>query len=633
MAWLNDDERASLGLVLEPRLQLTHKGNPGIQPLSLYSSELKGLKQLAGALDKVKTGTFASQEERTRNRYFRSLNIHGVVTGSATAPALTAESNIVLNLARADDKSADYWQRNRDAVEGPLVLAMAEKLASGHENEVHEHAKRVFWNVQLLFDLVPDVELNSALLDLDLLKILQFSNSVGIEAARYFRLSDPERTSFQAAFQKVLSTGNQAPTSPTDEIERRAKQYFQATTGNQADIRFRVAGFLTAYRNAQIKMGSRFPRLSRTLKVVNMSDNSADKATTPSVGETIGPHQLIVSGCPGSGKSFWLDELLAKHAAEVVRTQFHAETSYYDYVGSYKPVPVYESVAAGVTIKSADGADLSHGRPLISYQFVPGPFTEALVMALREPAKNVVLVIEELNRGNCAAIFGDMFQLLDRDNDGLSRYGITVSPDLRTYLSDAGVLTKDDKLHIPANLYLWATMNSADQGVFPLDTAFRRRWDFIYRGHAEPCAYPASVRRIMFGGHLYDWDDFRSSLNMKLRGLGAHEDKLIGPYFLTVEQLASPDAILNKLFLYLWDDVLRFRQDELFTKGSFAEVAESWEKAKGAPLALEIDSALVLPESSHGETAEMEVEVMGEVESEPESAAADDGDSSESAPN
>nr|WP_323778393.1 AAA family ATPase [Amylibacter sp.] len=594
MTWLTAQDTAVLGLVLEPRLDFTRKGNPGIQPLSLYSSELKGLKQLAGALEKVKNGAFASQEQRTRDRYFRSLSIHGLVTGNATAPVLTSESAIVFAVAANDDGSLDFWQRNRDAIEGPLVLAMAQKLSAGLGHEVHDHAKRVFWNSQLLFDLVPDSDITSTLADLDLLKVLQFSNSVGIEAARYFRLNDAEKTAFRAAFQKVLSTGKSAPSAPADEIEGRALQYYKASTGNQADIRFRVAGFLTAYRNAQIKMGTNFPRLNRDLKVANMTESNAETTSVAEEGsdQSIGPHQLIVSGCPGSGKSYWLEDLLSKNLANDVRTQFHAETTYYDFVGTYKPVPVFETVANGTKIKTADGKELAHGRPLISYQYVPGPFVSALVQALNDPTKNVVLVIEELNRGNCAAIFGDIFQLLDRGKDGRSRYGITASLDMHDFLFQGGVLAEGEKLRLPANLYLWATMNSADQGVFPLDSAFRRRWDFAYRGHGEPCAYPADARQIKYNGSNYDWDKFRSALNTKLGGLGIHEDKLIGPYFLTEKQLSSPDAVLNKLFLYLWDDVLRFRQDELFTVSSFSEVEKVWNNAEGTPLKFEVDLGL-----------------------------------------
>lgn len=596
MAWLTDKEKAALELVLEPRPASSSGGKAKIEPLSFYSSELKPLKQLASGLMKVQDGTFPKQEERTRNRYFRTLRIHGVVGGSADAPTLTPESQIVFSAAAGDDGSSDYWQRNRDLVEGPLVRTIAEKLAAGQGDQVQDHAKRVFWNVQFLLDVVPEAEIRVSLKDLELLALIQFMNVVGFEPARYFRLPDTEKSEFRTTFTRLLRIRDSAPANPSDEISRRAKYYCDARGGNQEDIRFRVAGFITAYLNARDAMGTRFPRLTRNLKVANMTDSSSGTVTIPTASDhaPLGPLQLIVSGCPGSGKSFWLDQQLASPGVVSVRTQFHAETSYYDFVGSYKPVPVYETLATGVTIRSAGGEELVKGRPLISYEFVPGPLVDALVKALGSPDLSVVLVIEELNRGNCAAIFGDMFQLLDRGTDGFSRYGVNLSQELRAHLIDANVLKEGETLQLPPNLYLWATMNSADQGVFPLDTAFRRRWDFIYRGHGEPCAYPDDARKIRYGGSTYDWDAFRSVLNGRLRGLKVHEDKLIGPYFLTQAQLGSADAVLNKLFLYLWDDVQRFHQDELFLDGSFAEVAETWASGNGKPLRIELDVSMAL---------------------------------------
>lgn len=591
MPWLTENDRVALEWVLEPR-PATQGASANILPLSLYSSELKALKQIAGALEKVKNGSFASQIERTKKRYFRSLRIHGLVTGSADVPTLTPESDVVFQVAANDDGTSDYWRRNRDLVEGPLVRAIAEKLASGRGDEIQEQAKRVFFNVQFLLDIVPEAELVSSLQDLDLLRHIQFMNVVGFEPARFFRLSRAEKVTFRDAFAKVLEVDSSTAAAPTAEIEQRARIYREARAGIQDDIRFRVAGFITAYLNARADMGTRFPRLTRDLKATNMSSNSTQKVATPasSSREPLGPRQLIITGCPGSGKSFWLERQLTIRNVTVIRTQFHADTSYFDFVGSYKPVPVYESVAAGVTITAADGSTFSRGRPLINYQFVPGPFLEAYVASLQSPEKDVVLVVEELNRGNCAAIFGDMFQLLDRTADGCSRYSVNASHDLRVFLSDAGVLTDGKRLHLPGNLYLWATMNSADQGVFPLDTAFRRRWDFIYRGHGEPCEYPEAQRRFAYGGRTYDWDIFRSHLNSTLRALNVHEDKLIGPYFLTPEQLASPEMVLNKLLLYLWDDVRRFHQSDLFVDHSFADVAKTWADGQGAPLRVVLDS-------------------------------------------
>ena len=211
----------------------------------------------------------------------------------------------------------------------------------------------------------------------------------------------------------------------------------------------------------------------------------------------------------------------------------------------------------------------------------------ALTRALMGPSENVVLLIEEINRGNPAAIFGDLLQLLDRDEaTGSSRYPVMASQDVTSYFSKLGY--NINTLRLPPNLYLWATMNSADQGVFPMDTAFRRRWNFIYKGYAEACKYSAERAMLRYGGEMYSWDVFRKELNLQLVNLGIHEDKLIGPYFLTEQQLADPTSVLQKLFLYIWDDVLRFRQTELFTVRSFSEVMEIWGAGNGRPLRLSL---------------------------------------------
>ena len=223
---------------------------------------------------------------------------------------------------------------------------------------------------------------------------------------------------------------------------------------------------------------------------------------------------------------------------------------------------------------------------MINYQYVPGPLVEALITATVNPSQNVVLVIEEINRANCGAVFGDVFQLLDRNKFGDSSYSIEPSPDLKGYLGTLGLREAQTELSLPRNLYIWATMNSADQGVRPIDSAFRRRWEFEYRGHTTPCEYPIDEANVTYAGDAYAWDLFRRVVNGKLTELGLHEDKLIGPYFLSLSEMADSDMILNKLLLYLWEDVLRYRQRELMDFDSFSEVIEAWQDGAGDPLGI-----------------------------------------------
>ena len=201
------------------------------------------------------------------------------------------------------------------------------------------------------------------------------------------------------------------------------------------------------------------------------------------------PYNLVVFGAPGTGKSHYLDDKRGKKKKDVIgdsdsdesyfarceRVTFYPTYSYTQFVGTYKPV--------------------LDDKKEISYKFVPGPFLRLLSEALKNPESNYLLIIEEINRANAAAVFGDMFQLLDRMSDGLSEYGISLAEDIKKWLKDdakvqpiaVGADDKDkevawngDMLRLPKNFYIWATMNSADQGVFPLDTAFKRRWEFEY---------------------------------------------------------------------------------------------------------------------------------------------------------
>ena len=479
----------------------------------------------------------------------------------------------------------------------PLFRELVTLIKKGEGSNTDEYFRQVFWNAQRFFEFVPEQEVESVLSDLDLLKYLQFINSVGFEVGRFFRLSETERESFITTLKKVYSTFATATLENDVLIEQAANEYAQAASQFQADIRYRVAGFLRAFQTVKQELGIDFPRIDKSLQFSIQPQLTTHAKTTISQDELRQkalsrvslnfPYQQIISGCPGSGKSFYIDERLKNLNCQLIRTQFHTESSYFDFIGTYKPTPVYEKISPDTLITSADGENFTLGRPAIDYRYIAGPFAKALLAAYRNPDQNVVLLIEELNRGNCAAIFGDMFQLLDRDNSGQSKYPILPNPDLATYFNQNGFPELAEKLILPANLYLWATMNSADQGVFPLDTAFRRRWDYVYKGHAEPCEYPKAHRKLKYNGKYYDWNEFRMFINKKLRALGIHEDKLVGPYFLNLNQIIDPITVLNKLFLYLWDDVLRFRQQEIFVADNFSEVSELWQDGNG--LILKID--------------------------------------------
>lgn len=593
---LNNADRLALTKVLDFRLSLTRKSTPKLLPLSLYSSELKGTAQIAGHLRMIRDEGRISDNEVARDRYFNSLRNQGLVDGSATSPKLEPLANLYLD--RLDQgANNEFWQGDGgNSVELEVIRHLALLLQKG--SPTSSAFREAWYGAQTFFDYVPEDELPAVLADREKLLFLFRINSNGWEIARYFRLDDNERKKFEEAFKKIDQA---TPAELTAPIELAAAQYKVAASKIQSDVRFRISGFLNAYNQLKSALGSAFPRLDRQLLLrsgaidaTNTTGGGSTKGTSPP-SEAVPlaprlphPHQLIVTGCPGSGKSFYIDQL-AKSADQVIRTQFHPESSFFDFVGTYKPQPVYEPFDASAPLEEGDGVVGTRGKPFIDYRYVPGPLMRGLSQALLHPDQNVVVVIEEINRGNAAAVLGDVLQLLDRQEDGQSRYEIAATPEQRTYFSSLGC--PRETIRLPSNLYLWATMNSADQGVFPLDTAFRRRWNYIYKGYSEPCAYPVEHAELRYGGQRYNWDAFRAALNEHLVSQGIHEDKLIGPYFLTVEQLTSPESILEKLFLYLWDDVLRFRQEGLFSAKSFSAVGSSWATGSGNPL-----SGLKLPD-------------------------------------
>ena len=255
------------------------------------------------------------------------------------------------------------------------------------------------------------------------------------------------------------------------------------------------------------------------------------------------PRNRILFGAPGTGKSYELKRQAEKlfEPENVERVTFHPEYSYFDFVGSYKP-------------KMEGEGDAER----IKYRFVPGPFIRILKEALAHPEQKYLLVIEEINRARVAAVFGDVFQLLDRNDDGVSEYGISPSEELKAHLK----MEDTDKLQIPANLYIWATMNSADQGVYPMDTAFKRRWNFEYQGIDEG-------REKVSGTHAEAWHSLRENINRLLQDAGVNEDKQMGPFFMSPNELKGSEAeflsaFKNKVIMYLFEDAAKHKREQVF---------------------------------------------------------------------
>lgn len=293
---------------------------------------------------------------------------------------------------------------------------------------------------------------------------------------------------------------------------------------------------------------------SRYLKSLHSTQDDAPIESTQaqsSIHSHLDSYQVIYFGAPGTGKSYEVNSKLKKtRVAEenIFRTTFHPDSDYASFVGCYKPV--------------MEGNE-------IKYEFTPQAFTDAYVQAWKNKAANqpVYLVIDEINRGNCAQIFGDLFQLLDRQNDGSSTYGIKADKDLAHYLEKE--LGQDHEgikgrvLRLPPNLYIMATMNTSDQSLFPMDSAFKRRWDWEY----VPIKYSEPVSgsfKITIDGKKYLWVNFLKKVNEKICEITSSEDKQMGNFFIT--RSVNEEEFKSKIMSYLWHEVCK---DEYGTQGNF----------------------------------------------------------------
>lgn len=298
------------------------------------------------------------------------------------------------------------------------------------------------------------------------------------------------------------------------------------------------------------------------------------------------PLQQIFYGAPGTGKSHAINELTA--GKDVIRTTFHPDTDYSTFVGAYKPttksVPVTTVIGTNaVPVKDENDKKMMEDK--IVYEYVSQAFLQAYVAAWRkycdvqagEESMDEFLVIEEINRGNCAQIFGDLFQLLDRGDEGFSEYPIKADSDMKKLLEHEfkglEIKNKDsinalfkggkdivaevlagDVLLLPNNLYIWATMNTSDQSLFPIDSAFKRRWDWNY----VPISDAGKKWMIEVNGAQYDWWKFLEAINDKVYHATYSEDKKLGYFFCKAKDgVISADKFVSKVIFYLWNDVFK----------------------------------------------------------------------------
>lgn len=272
----------------------------------------------------------------------------------------------------------------------------------------------------------------------------------------------------------------------------------------------------------------------------------------------------LVFGAPGTGKSHLLDEDTNWHfkSNNIKRITFHKSMSNGQFVGAYKPRPN------------------KNNRDLITYEFVPGVFTKQLIRALRYPLEDFLVIIEELNRADAQAVFGDVFQLLDRKDSGESKYAIAMPEEMYDYVADNNLDL--DGLILPSNFYIWATMNTADQGVQPIDSAFTRRFDdyeYISINNNEEVI--SNYQVTINGIGTVNWNIFRKELNNKLLELNVKEDKLIGTFFIKEKALTDSnvfqEVFKNKLVFYLAENIFKHKKTKLFVEKSYNKIIEAYD--------------------------------------------------------
>lgn len=349
------------------------------------------------------------------------------------------------------------------------------------------------------------------------------------------------------------------------------------------------------YKPSEVKLLSSSPILYYII------EREGDKTSRQEQNNSIA-FQQIFYGAPGTGKSHAIKVQTeeAEREKRVVRMTFHPDSDYSTFVGAYKPTTTEETLMTVIGTKATpvenpDGSIRKENR--IIYEFVPQAFLQAYVAAWVEmvkaanegrETKNEYLVIEEINRGNCAQIFGDFFQLLDRNDDGFSDYCISPDQDIRNYLNKefSQLLTtgeienctlayavdvlSGEKMMLPNNLYIWATMNTSDQSLFPIDSAFKRRWDWQYVPIEEGTENDVPLKwNIMVKGKRFDWWQFLQAINNKVGDVTSSEDKKLGYFFCKADSdgIISAAKFVGKVLFYLWNDVFKDfgEEDNVFT--------------------------------------------------------------------
>ena len=342
-------------------------------------------------------------------------------------------------------------------------------------------------------------------------------------------------------------------------IKNQSELYFSAVVVNPSSP--------MVYSNS-IKSKNR----SEEWKALIPSEEETESGKKNGISDTL---QQIFYGAPGTGKSNTIKCEVDQNDLPRVRTTFHPDSDYSTFVGAYKPtsveVPMMTMIGTkAVPAENPDGTPRKEKK--IVYEFVPQAFLKAYTGAWKNQDEPFFLIIEEINRGNCAQIFGDLFQLLDRnDETGLSDYPISPDEDIQKFLltdkkygfaalTDAQKASIPEEVQsgelmiLPKNLHIWATMNTSDQSLFPIDSAFKRRWDWQYM----PISDGKKGWQIKANGKRYDWWEFLKKMNDKIGSTTNSEDKKLGYFFCKAKNgIIDAETFVGKVVFYIWNDVFK----------------------------------------------------------------------------
>ena len=319
----------------------------------------------------------------------------------------------------------------------------------------------------------------------------------------------------------------------------------------------KAAGINESYSTELQKALNIYRCLEQNSYGIYISDENAIKEEKEVLGERkTGAENILLYGVPGSGKSHEIKTKYCNDEKMMERVVFHPDYTYSDFVGQILPR----------VEKDKDGNEK------LKYVFTPGPFTRMLKKAQEDPSNHYYLVIEELNRGNAPAIFGDVFQLLDRDENGMGKYSISNYDMANIIFGD-----ENHPIFMPSNLSIYATMNTSDQNIFTLDTAFQRRWEMhLVKNNVQNVKHASKN----IEGSSISWGMFAKVTNDEIiklsQEIGSSADKRLGAYFVRISELAR-DKFSEKVLKYLWDDVFKmdhyvYFNDDISSLDSIIEI-------------------------------------------------------------